>query len=202
MNREKAREILGENATEEMITNLLNNYHVEESTKIKELESKVNTLTEAQSKYSDYDEIKSKLEEINKASMTEQEKIEAMKKETEKNLAQSRIIVNTAKAKNILSGLDLDDDTIAMLVSDDETKTINNATKLKAKFDSVKETVKKETTENLSNLNLKPNMDNAVLNADKVMTKEKFDKLPMHEQKAWKNENLEKYREFYPLNDE
>ena len=38
MNRELAREILGENATEEQVTNLLNQWHIDESAKIKELE--------------------------------------------------------------------------------------------------------------------------------------------------------------------
>ena len=138
MNREKAREILGENATEEQITNLLNQWHIDESNKVKDLESKVNNLTEQNSKYSDYDAIKQQLDDINKANMTEQEKLEQMKKETEQNLKNSRIIVNTAKAKDILVGLDVDDDIINMLVSDDETKTISNANKLKAKFESQK----------------------------------------------------------------
>ena len=43
-----------------------------------------------------------------------------MKKEVETNLKNSRIIVNTAKAKEILAGLDLDDDTINLVVSDDD----------------------------------------------------------------------------------
>ena len=141
MNRDLARQILGEGATEEQITNLLNNFHNMEKAKNDEIA----TLKAENSKYSDYDAIKSKLNEIEKANMTEQEKLEQMKKETEMNLKNSRIIVNTAKAKDILVGLDLDDDTIAMLVSDDEAKTINNATKLKEKFDTLKENVEKKT---------------------------------------------------------
>ncbi len=76
MTREDARKILGEDATEEQITNLLNNYHIQESSKVKELEKQINSLNEQNSKYSDYDEIKSKLDEINKANMSEQEKLE------------------------------------------------------------------------------------------------------------------------------
>ena len=34
MTRDEARKILGEEATEEQITNLLNNYHIQESAKV------------------------------------------------------------------------------------------------------------------------------------------------------------------------
>lgn len=193
MNREMARKILGEEATEEQITNLLNNYHVEESAKVKELESQLTNLSEQNSKYSDYDEIKAKLDEINKASMTEQEKLEQMKKETETNLKNSRIIVNTAKAKEILAGLDLDDDIISLVVSDDENKTISSANKLKAKFDSQKELIAKKTKENLINVDLKPTISNVSQNDDGVMTLDKFGDLSATEQEKWISEHPEEF---------
>lgn len=194
MNREMARKILGEEATEEQITNLLNNYHVEESAKVKELESKLTNLSEQNSKYSDYDEIKAKLDEINKASMTEQEKLEQMRKETETNLKNSRIIVNTAKAKEILAGLNLDDDLVSLVVSDDAEKTILSANKLKAKFDSQKELIAKETKESLINVDLKPDLSNVSQNTDGVIDSfEKFGKLSASEQEKWINEHPEEF---------
>lgn len=189
MNREEARKILGEGATEEQITNLLNSWHIQESAKVKELEAQVNNLAETNSKYSDYDEIKNKLEEINKANMTEQEKLEEMKRETENNLKNSRIIVNTAKAKEILTGLDLDDDLISLVVSDNADKTIANANKLKAKFDSQKDIVAKQTKETLINVDLKPTVSNVNQNDDGVMTFEKFGALSAAEQEQWINEH-------------
>ena len=189
MNREEARKILGEGATEEQITNLLNSWHIQESAKVKELEAQVNNLAETNSKYSDYDEIKNKLEEINKANMTEQEKLEEMKRETENNLKNSRIIVNTAKAKEILTGLDLDDDLISLVVSDNADKTIANANKLKAKFDSQKDIVAKQTKETLINVDLKPTVSNVNQNDDGVMTFEKFGELSAAEQEQWINEH-------------
>lgn len=189
MNREMARKILGEGATEEQITNLLNNYHVEESAKVKELESKVTNLSEQNSKYSDYEEIKAKLDEINKANMSEQEKLEQMKQETEKNLKDSRMIVNTAKAKEILAGFDLDDDIISLVVSDDANKTIASANKLKSKFESQKELVAKETKETLINVDLKPDITNVSQKDDGVMTFKKFSELSASEQEKWISEN-------------
>lgn len=191
MNREKAREILGENATEEQITNLLNQWHIDESNKVKDLESKVTNLTEENSKYSDYESIKKQLDDINKANMTEQEKLEQMKKETEQNLKNSRIIVNTAKAKDILVGLDLDDDIISMLVTDDESKTIDNANKLKAKFESQKEIVAKKTQEELVTMNVQPTISNVPQNDG--MTMDKFMNLSAEEQNKFIEEHPEEY---------
>lgn len=193
MNRDEARKILGEDATEEQITNLLNNYHVQESAKVKELESKVNNLTEENSKYSDYAEIKKQLDDINKANMSEQEKLEQQKKEIETNLRNSRIIVNTAKAKEILAGLDLDDDIVSLVVSDDETKTINSANKLKAKFDSQKEMVAKATTESLTKIDLAPTMSN-VNQTDDAMTLEKFGDLSAEEQTKFMSEHPQEFQ--------
>ena len=189
MNREEARKILGEGATEEQITNLLNSWHIQESAKVKELESQVNNLTEQNNKYSDYDSIKQQLDDINKANMTEQEKLEQMKKEAEANLKNSRIIVNTAKAKEILTGLDLDDDLISLVVSDNADKTIANANKLKAKFDSQKDIIAKQTKETLINVDLKPTVSNVNQNDDGVMTFAKFGALSAVEQEKWINEH-------------
>lgn len=189
MTRDEAKKILGEGATEEVITNFLDKYHLDESAKVKDLENKINNLTQENSKYSDYDEIKKQLDDINKANMSEQEKLEQMKKEVETNLKNSRIIVNTAKAKEILAGLDLDDDTIGLVVSDDETTTINRANNLKNKFDTMKENVAKQTKEELINVNLKPNISNVNQNDDSVMTLDKFMNLSADEQIKWQTEH-------------
>jgi len=190
MSREDARKIIGEEATEEQITNFLNTIHTLQSAKVKELENQVNLLTEQNSKYSDYDAIKQQLEEINKANMTEQEKLEAQKKEIETNLKNSRIIVNTAKAKEILAGLDLDDDIISLVVSDDANKTIDSANKLKAKFDMQKENVAKATKESLTTLNLDPALPNVNQNNSNVIDSfEKFGNLSAEEQEKWINEH-------------
>ena len=145
MNREKARQILGEGATEEQVTNFLNEWHNEKKEETSKYETELSKLQEQVNKYSDYDAIKKQLDDINKANMSEQEKLEQMKKEVETNLKNSRIIVNTAKAKEILAGLDLDDDTINLVVSDDEATTITRANNLKTKFDTMRESVAKQT---------------------------------------------------------
>lgn len=189
MDRETARKILGEDATEEQITNLLNNYHIEESAKIKDLETKVNNLTQENNKYSDYDTIKKQLDDINKANMTEQEKLEQQKKEIEKNLKDSRIIVNTAKAKDLLAGLNVNDTIIAKLVSENETETINSVNELKTMLETQKELISKQTKESLTNVDLKPTISNVNQNENTINSFEKFSSLSADEQEKWLAEN-------------
>ena len=188
MNREKAREILGEGATEEQITNLLNNYHLEESAKVKDLENQINDLAQANSKHSDYDAIKKELDDIKKANMTEQEKFEEMKKATEENFKISKMAVARAKAKEILAGENLTDDDIEDLVSDDLEKTIAKATRWKNNINNIKTNIEQITTEKLTKVDLKPTMSNVNPN-DAIMTFAKFSELSAEEQNKWLEQN-------------
>lgn len=184
MTRDEAKKILGEEATEEQITNLLNNYHIQESAKVKELQTEMANLKEQNNKYSDYDEIKKQLDDINKANMSEQEKLEAQKKEIEKNLKESRITVARAKAKEVLAGEGLTDDQIEDLVSDDLDATISRANRWKETINAIKDATAKVTTENLTKIDLTPTMTNVNQNDD-AMTFEKFNKLTAEEQNKW-----------------
>jgi len=193
MNRDEARKILGEGATEEQITNLLNNYHVTESEKVKSLEAKLTDLEAKSSKYSDYDEIKKQLDDINRANMSEQEKLEEQKKEIEKNLKDSRIIVNNAKAKEILAEFDLDDDTVSLVVSDDENATITRANNLKNKLISMKESVAKQTKEKLTNLDVTPSISNVNQEEKDAMNLDKFLNLSAEDQNKFMQEHPQEY---------
>lgn len=188
MNREKAREILGEGATEEQITNLLNNYHLEESAKVKDLESKINNLAQVNSQHSDYDAIKKELDDIKKANMTEQEKLEAKIKATEENYRISKMAVARAKAKEILAGENLTDDDIEDLVCDDLEKTIAKANRWKNNINNIRTSVEQITTEKLTKVDLKPTMPNVNPN-ENVMTLAKFGDMSAEEQDKWLQEN-------------
>ncbi len=188
MNRDEAKKILGENATEEQITNFLNNYHLNENAKVKELQDQLNALKTENSKYSDYDAIKTKLNEIEQANMTEQQKLDQMKKETENNLRESRIIVNTAKAKEILAGENIDEKLIASLVDDNLENTIAKATMFKQTLTNLKDSVAKQTKESLVNADLKPTIPNVNPNED-VMSLDKFGNMSAEEQNKWLQEN-------------
>lgn len=188
MTREEAKKILGENATEEQVSNLLNSYHNSMKTKEAELKQAQETLA----KYSDYDALKNQLDEINKAKMTEQEKLEADKKTAEENLKQSRIILNKAKAKEVLSGYDIDDELINSLVNDDETLTLKNANLLKTKMDTFKDSVTKEVQSQITSLDVKPTPTNIPQNDD-AMTLDKFSNLSAEEQNKFIEEHPEEF---------
>ena len=188
MNRDEAKKILGENATEEQITNFLNNYHLNENAKMKELQDQVNALKSENSKYSDYDTIKSKLTAIEQANMTEQQKLDQMKQEYENNLRESRIIVNKAKAKEILAGENIDEKLIENFVDDNLESTIAKVTMFKQTLTNLKDSVAKQTKESLVNADLKPSIPNVNPNQD-VMTLEKFGNMSAEEQNKWLQEN-------------
>ena len=190
MTRDEVKQILGENATEEQITNTLNALH----NKTNALKQENENLKAQNSKYSDYDSIKAQLDTINKNNMTIEEQMKADREEIAKNLRESKLIKNKAKVLEVLAGRDIDDELIDSIVGEDENISIAKAQKLAAKLDSVIEDTKKKTEESLANLNVKPNMSNKDPNANNdKMTWEKFSKLSQEEQNKFANENPEEF---------
>lgn len=190
----KREELLAKGYTEEQVTDLLNAFHSvnnevkkENENLRKELESKVALEAEKQN-------LQKQLDAINEANLTEQEKIAKERAEAEEYLSNAKKINNTAKAKEILAGLDIDDTLVATLVSDDETATINNANLLKAKIENVREVAITTTKEQLANLDVKPNPTN-IPQDDDVMTLDKFNKMSLTEQVNFKRENPDVYAE-------
>jgi TolA-binding protein len=191
MNREKARQILGENATEEQVTNFLNEWHNAKKEESKQYESQLNELQEKINQYSDYDEIKTKLNEINKANMTEQEKMEEQKKEIANNLSNSRKIYNKAKAMEILAGENVEESIIDSLVTDNLETTVATINALKANLTAIKDSVANKTKETLSTLNTTPTISNVPQNDS--MTMDKFFSLSAEEQEKFVNEHPQEF---------
>ena len=188
MTRDNVKEILGEGATDEQVSAILNAFHSDIDAKEKEISS-LNSKLQSQK---DYDDIKKQLDDINKANMTEQEKLEEQKKEIEKNLRESKIIVNTAKAKEILAGLPLTDEIINSLVRDDEEATIKNATNLKTQMESLKTETDKKVREELANIDLKPTITNVPQDGG-AMTWDKFEGLSLEEQNKFAEEHPDEF---------
>lgn len=180
----KRENLLAKGYTEEQVTDILNTFHGinKENDKLK------GQVLEQSDLQNTVKELQEKLDAINKEKLTEQEKLELDKQEIAKNLRESKIIKNRAKAMEILSGLDIDETLINTLVTEDENSTIANATALKSKFDSYKEVVEKQTKEAITNLDVKPNVSN-VPQDDGAMTWEKFSSLSVDEQNKFAMEN-------------
>lgn len=188
MKREQIAEL---GLSEEQITNVLNLVHESNNQQTTSYQSEIARLKDFESKYND---VQKQLDEINKSNMTAQEQIEADRKEAEENLRKSQIILNTATAKDILAGYDVDEELIESLVKGDENSTKEKANKLKSLLDSKIEATTLKVREELSSLNAKPSPSN-VPNQDDTMSIDKFKKLTMLEQKQWKEAHPDEYRE-------
>ena len=182
MTRDDIKKILGEGATEEQISNVLNALHNQTNA----LNKQINEFKANETKYADYDKLKSQLDAIEREKMTEQERLAKEKEETEKNLRESRIIKNKAKAMQLLAGMDIDEEIINSIVGEDEAVSLARAQTLVDKFNSIISDTKKKTEEELANLNVKPNMPNTNPNIDvETMTFEKFSTLSAEEQEKF-----------------
>lgn len=189
MNRDDVRKILGEGATEEQITNTLNALHNQTNALKKELED----VKANQNKYSDYDAIKKQLDDINKANLSREEQLALKEKEAEERLRNAKITENTAKVKETLAGLDIGDDVIGKIVSEDLDSSVKLAQALVDKFNLVIDNTKKKTEEELANLNVKPGLSNTDPNNDGQMTWEKFSKMSQEEQNKFAEEKPEEF---------
>lgn len=191
MSRDDIRKMLGEGATEEQVTNVLNALYTSSKAK----DDEINTLKTKNSQYSDYEELKKYKEDVEKSKMTEQEKIDAMKREIEANLKSSRITKNEATARKILAETNISDTLLARLIDEDEQTTINNANDYLNSYNALKEEVVKKTKEELNTLNLQPNIENKVLD-DGVMTSDKFFDLSSEEQEKFIEEHPNEFNNF------
>lgn len=190
ISREEIKKKLGETATDEQISAMLDLLHTSE----KNLKDEKNNLQTQLDKLSDYDEMKQKLAEIENEKLTEQERLQKEKEEIAKNLKESRLVKNKAKVMTVLAGLDIDEELVDSLVSEDENVSINKANKLKTKIETLSQEVEKKTKENLTQLNIKPNVNEKNLdNNNGAMTFEKFRSLSQEEQNKFANEHPEEF---------
>lgn len=191
------QELLDKGFTEEQATIYLNDFHTLNNSK-RDLEDKIANLS---NKDQELEGLKAQLDAINKEKMTEQEKIELMKKEAEdnlkkanENLKQSSKVLNKAEVKTILAGVNISDTIIDTLVSDDKEKSIANATTLLESINSMKEKIEKETIESIANKDIKPTPGNKDPNNLSQMTWDKFNKLSVEEQNKFAEENPEEFK--------
>jgi hypothetical protein len=190
----RREELLEKGYTEEQVTDLLNTFHSVNNEVKKENESLRKALESKNALEEQNKTLQSQLDAINEANLTEQEKIAKEREEADKYLSNAKKINNTAKAREILAGLDIDDALIATLVSDDEQSTINNANLLKNKINSVRDFAITSTKEQLANLDVKPNPTN-VAQEDKGMTLDKLNSMSLTDQLMFKRENPDVYAE-------
>lgn len=184
----KREDLLAKGYSEEQVTDLLNMYHTQ-NTEISNLNKKLESKSELEKQNA---ELQKQIDSINREKLTEQEKLELAKQETEKNLKESRKIYNKAKVKEILAGYDIEDDIINSFVTEDENTSINGANLFKARLDTIIANTTKSVQDKISSLDVKPTPTN-IPQESTGMTREKFNKMSMTEQVEFKRENPEAY---------
>lgn len=180
----RREELIAKGYTEEQATELLNLFHAENN-EIKASNAQLQKdLNVANQTITELNKAQVQLKQLQQAQMTDQEKLDAMKAETEKNLAESKRIVSKAQAKTIFAEIGgIDDAILDTLVSEDLTQTEANAKALVDLIKSRDEATAKKTKEDLANLNVLPNPSNVQKGGDdkSQMTKEQFNKLSREE---------------------
>ena len=194
MTRDEVIKILGENATDEQVKGILDKFH-EKDSEIRTAKENAVALAKAQADLAatqaDLKTAQSKLDEINKNNMSEQEKIEADRKEAAKLVSESKKVYAKAKATEILAQVGITDEKlINSLVSDNVELTEANANIYVENIKSIKESVEKQTREQLSTADLKPNASNS---SNDGMTWEKFTSLSEEEQSRFEQEHPEEF---------
>ncbi len=195
MTREEAKKLLGESATEEQITALLEKFHQEQD----DLKKQVTTLEADNKKLSnsntELQEYKTKYTELEKNNMTKEQLLEAREKELVEKTKKTDLLNNSIKAKSILIGAGITEDRaeelVNSIVKEDEAATLASANLLAQSFKVTEENAIKKTKEELLTSNIKPNPSNIM--HDSTMTKENFFKLSQEEQNKFIQENPEAF---------
>lgn len=188
----KREELIAKGFTEEQVTDILNMFHANDKQKDEQIKAMTNQIEADKNIQLKNSELQKQLDELNRAKLTEQEQIELDKKETAKKLAEADKIYNTAKAKEILAGLDVPDTLIGRLVTSNEEETIANANAYKNQFEIYKSQIEKSTKASIQNLDGKPQPTN-IPQGDNVMNLEKYNKMTLTEKMRWKKENPEAF---------
>lgn len=180
----RREELIAKGYTEEQATELLNLFHAENNeikTNNAQLQKDLNIANQT---ITELNKAQVQLKQLQQAQMTDQEKLDAMKAETAKNLAESKRIVSKAQAKTIFAEIGgIDDAILDTLVSEDLTQTEANAKALVELIKSRDEATAKKTKEDLANINVLPNPSNVQKGGDdkSQMTKDEFNKLSREE---------------------
>lgn len=189
----KREDFLAKGFTEEQVTEILNTFHNENQQVNKENERLKGEIASANEKLAGYSNMEKEYNDYKKSLMTEQEKFEAMKKETAQNLAMSKRVYNEAQARTILAQLggEIDETVLNSIVSEDKDKTIANATALVNLIKAKEDETAKRTKEDIQKLNVLPTPSNVPSGEKAIKTFDDFDKLSYDEQVKFAEEHPE-----------
>lgn len=197
MTREDAKKLLGENATDEQVTALLNSVHSEieaKNTQINDLQTKLNTSTNRVNELSGFEE---ELKKIKEGQMTKEQLIEQKERELEAKINATNRLQNSIKAKSILVGAGISSERADVLVNkfvkEDEQATLDLANDFVAELNTVKELTAKQVKDDLSKVDITPGGSNVNPKVPVEMTLEKFSEMSVEEQNKFVEEHPDEF---------
>lgn len=197
MTREDAKKLLGENATDEQVTNLLNAVHTEINAKDKEINNLNNTIKSNNTEIANLKKSDDELRQIKESQMTEQEKAKELQDQLNAQMSTYKKLSNSVKAKSILVGAGISgekaDSLVSKFVKEDEQATIDLANEIVQELSDMKAATEKKVKDDLSNVNVNPTTSNVNPKTDDLMTWDKFTKLSSEEQNKFQEEHPEEF---------
>ena len=189
----KREELVAKGYTDEQVSELLDLFHANSSNITKENERLTAELDVAKNKIAGLTQMESEYNTFKQSQLTEQEKTALKQKEIDENLAKSRIILNSAKAREIFSEIGgIDENVLKSIVTDNEESTVANANALLSQIKNIKEQTVNKTKEELSKIDITPTPSNN-LETETKMTWENFDKLSSEEQNKFAMEHPDEF---------
>lgn len=186
----KREDLLEKGYTEEQVSELLDLFHKNSSNISKANQDLQAQLDNANNRIAGLSKLESEYNALKQSQLTEAEKQELARKETAKNLAESRRILNTAKAKEIFSEIGgIDDEVLKAIVSEDTDATLANANALLNSFKARETLTINKTKEEIASANVKPAQSNVLVGDADAMTWEKFDSMSSDEQVKFAEEH-------------
>lgn len=198
MTREDVKKLLGENATDEQVTNLLNAVHTEINAKDNEINNLNNTIKSNNTEIANLKKSDDELRQIKESQMTEQEKAKELQDQLNAQMSTYKKLSNSVKAKSILVGAGISgekaDSLVSKFVKEDEQATIDLANEIVQELSDMKAETERQVTEKLSNVNVTPTASNVNNKAeDGVMTWDKFKTMSSEEQNKFQEEHPEEF---------
>lgn len=199
MKREEAKKLLGENATDEQVTALLNSVHTELEAKDSQIQKLTTELSNSTTKIGELTGYEAELKKIKESQMSEQEKFEQQKAELQAKISATNKLSNSIKAKSILLNAGISSERAEALVNkfvkDDETETLDLANEFVNEINQVKELTAKQVKDDLSKLDVTPSGSNVqpTKTGNDIMTMEKFNSLSAVEQNKFVEEHPDEF---------
>lgn len=186
-------ELLEKGYSDAQVSELLDMFHKNNSNLTKQNEKLASDLANANNKIAGLSEMEQEYNSLKQEQLSEADKLALQRKEAEENLANSKKILNEAKARVVLAEIGgVSDSVLKSLVTEDETTTMQNANDLLNQFKMFRDETINKTKEEIASLSPKPTPSNTNLTASSINW-EQFEKMSEEDQVKFQTEHPDEF---------